>query len=46
MGESIAGVIVKYHPYTRYARGSVCPYFVGGRRCGRGPLECELPEYD
>jgi hypothetical protein len=46
MGESIAGVIVKYHPCTRYARGSACPYFVGVRRCGREPLECELPEYD
>jgi len=46
MGENCLGVIVKYHPCTRYARGSSCPYFKGGRKCGKEPLKCDMPDYD
>nr|MDO8081705.1 hypothetical protein [Candidatus Freyarchaeota archaeon] len=46
MRENLSGVIVKYHPCTPYARGSDCPYYEGGRHCGKEPLKCEMPEYD
>lgn len=42
----ISGVIVKYNPCSEFARGSPCPYFTGGKYCGKPPLECEMPEYD
>jgi len=46
MEENVFGVIVKYHPCTLHARGSKCPYYEGGRRCGKEPLKCDMPEYD
>ena len=43
-----AGVLVKYHPCSVYAReGSPCPYFkFGSKRCSKPPSTCEMPEYD
>ena len=43
-----AGVLVKYHPCTVYAReGSPCPFFKhGSKRCSKLPLSCEMPEYN
>ena len=40
------GVIVKYNPCTRHARGSPCLYFNRVRKCGKPPLTCEMSEYD
>lgn len=39
------GVVVKYNPCTRYARGSVCLYF-RSKKCDELPLACQMPEYD
>ena len=48
MSHDHAGVLVKYHPCTVYAReGSPCPFFKdGSKRCSKLPLSCEMPEYD
>lgn len=41
------GVVVKYNPCTVYARkGSPCPYYENGRKCGKPPGSCDDPEYD
>ena len=39
------GVVVKYNPCTRYARGSRCSYF-RSKKCDKPPLTCQMPEYD
>ncbi len=48
MNEEIkVGVIVKYHPCSAYARGSICPFFKdGSRRCSKQIDQCDMPEYD
>jgi len=40
-----SGVIVKYHPCSRYARGSQCLKF-RPNKCDQTPLICKSPEYD
>ncbi|MEM3526359.1 MAG: hypothetical protein QXV37_03005, partial [Candidatus Jordarchaeaceae archaeon] len=41
------GVLVKYHPCSAYARGSVCPFFKkGSRRCSKPIDQCDMPEYN
>ncbi len=42
----LCGVVVKYNPCTRYARGSPCSYFEKSKRCNKLPLTCQMPEYD
>jgi len=45
--KKIVSVLVKYHPCSPYARGSVCPFFkMGSRRCSKLPDQCDMPEYD
>lgn len=40
------GVIVKYHPCSKHARGTNCPYFSIFQKCNKSPLTCQMPEYD
>lgn len=42
----ISGVIVKYHPCSRHARGTPCPYFRVRGGCKEAHLECTMPQYD
>ncbi len=47
MPKTIVGVLVKYHPCSALARGSVCPFFkTGSRRCSKPLDQCDMPEYD
>jgi transcription initiation factor TFIIIB Brf1 subunit/transcription initiation factor TFIIB len=47
MKEELRGVIIKYNPCTVYARkGSPCPQYDKGRKCGKTVGTCQLPKYD